>query len=756
MTVAAAPMVARRVVVRGIVQGVGFRPFVYRLAHVHGVAGWVLNGGQGVEIHVEGSGAGVDAFVESLHSNAPDAAHVTEVHVESARAAGHTEFAIRASSADLQPTAHVSPDLAVCAACLRELLQESDGRRADYPYINCTECGPRYSILLGLPYDRPRTTMAAWPMCVSCEREYHDPEDRRFHAQPTACWTCGPSYVLTGGAALEVRGGNAIAAAARLLGRGAIVAVKGIGGYHLACDAADSEALARLRERKFRKEKPFAVMARDLETARRLATLSAGAEALLTSPARPIVLAPALVTLPGVAPDTSEVGVMLPYTPLHHLIFAAGAPDVIVMTSGNRSSEPIACDDEDARRRLSGIADAFLVGERPIARRVEDSVVRDAPGGPVVLRRSRGYAPAAVAEIPSADPILAVGADLKNTVTLVVDRQAFGSPHLGDLDDHAAACAFDDTLRDMLAVYALTPGDVVVAHDRHPQYVSTGRAHALTGRRHVAVQHHVAHVASVLAERAAFDTRVVGIACDGTGYGDDGAIWGGELFVGSIAGGFVRAAHLREAALAGGDAAARDPVQASAGFLAALGELPPLAEPPFSYPARYARIVRLIERDVRTFRTTSMGRLFDAVAALLGFTRAVTFEGHAAMWLEHLSGGDDGTSELPMPFDGREIDFRPALAAILDGRRRGGDPRVLAAAFHRGLARGLADAAEAMCAAHGINVVVLSGGVFQNRRLLADLTRRLRAARLHVWINQRVPPNDGGISLGQAAIAAFT
>jgi hydrogenase maturation protein HypF len=573
MTVAATT-VARRAFVHGIVQGVGFRPFVHRLALAHGLAGWVLNAGHGVEVVVEGPEPAVQAFLRELPARAPEAARVTDLHVEDVPLAGLTAFAIRASHAGGRPTAHVSPDLAVCTACLDELLQARDTRRAGYPYINCTECGPRYSIVLGLPYDRHRTTMADWPMCAACAEEYHDPGDRRFHAQPTACWACGPSYTLIAADGPVGRGRDAIEAAARLLAQGAIVAVKGLGGYHLACDATDAAAVVRLRERKFRKEKPFALMARNLAAARRLVRCSPDAEALLQSTARPIVLAPALLSLDEVAPDTSELGVMLPYTPLHHLLFAAGAPDVLVMTSGNRSNEPIAFDDEDARVRLSGMADAFLVGERGIARRVEDSVVRDAPGGPVVLRRSRGYAPAAVARIPSARPILAVGADLKNTVTLVVDRQAFVSPHLGDLDDHAAATAFNEAISDLLGVYSLAPGDVVVAHDRHPQYVSTRRAEALGGGRRVAVQHHVAHVASVIAERAAWETRVVGVACDGTGYGDDGAIWGGELLVGSVAGGFVRAAHLREAMLVGGDAAARDPVQASAGFLAALDGLP--------------------------------------------------------------------------------------------------------------------------------------------------------------------------------------
>jgi hydrogenase maturation protein HypF len=745
---------ARRVRVGGIVQGVGFRPFVHRLAQVHGLLGWVLNAGYGVEIHVEGAEPALQAFVRELRTAAPDAARVVDVHVEAAPLEGVTSFSIRTSTPDRQPTTQVSPDLAVCAACLDDLWGR-DARRAGYPYINCTGCGPRYSIVRSLPYDRQQTTMAGWTMCEACEREYDDARNRRYHAQPTACWACGPSYALIPADSAARRGPEAIGGAARLLAQGAIVAIKGIGGYHLACDATDGGAVARLRERKFRKEKPFALMARDRGVARRLVDLTGGAEELLLSTARPIVLAPARMTLEHVAPDTFELGVMLPYTPLHHLLFAAGAPDVLVMTSGNRSSEPIAYDDDDARSRLSQIADAFLVGERPIARRVEDSVVREMPGGPMILRRSRGYAPAILARLPLTDPILAVGADLKNTATLVVHGQAFGSPHVGDLADHAAACAFDEAVRDLLDVYGLQYDDVRVAHDRHPQYVSTRHARRLGGRSLVPVQHHVAHVASVVAERAAWDTRVIGVACDGTGYGDDGAIWGGELFVGSVSTGLERAAHLREAILAGGDAAARDPVQASAGFLAAIGDVPAFDAPPFAYPPRYARIVRLLERDVRTFRTTSVGRLFDCVAALLGFTRTVTFEGQAAMWLEHLSSRDDGQGMLPMPFDGREIDFRPALAELVDRRRRGEEARTLAADFHRGLAAGLAAAARALAEAHGIEVVVLSGGVFQNRRLLEDLSRRLGESRLEVWTNHRVPPNDGGISLGQAAVAAF-
>jgi len=742
-------MPARLLRIRGVVQGVGFRPFVYRLAHEHNIAGWVRNDGEGVEIHAEGPPEALDAFVEGFAAP-PPAARIASCDVEAVAAEGCTGFEIRGSEAGERPTVRISPDLPVCPACLAELLDPAD-RRHGYPYINCTDCGPRYSIVLGLPYDRPRTTMRDWPLCPDCAREYHDPLDRRFHAQPVACPACGPGYFLEAHGERWV-GEESIARAARLLGEGAIVAVKGLGGYHLAAAAANAPAVAALRERKFRKEKPFAVMARDLAAARTLVELDSEAEALLTGPARPIVLAPARRELPGVAPGNRDLGVMLPYTPLHHLLFAAGAPEVLVMTSANRSSEPIAYRDAEAFERLAGLADAFLVGERPIARRVDDSVARSSVLGPVILRRARGYAPGAVARLPLATPLLAVGADLKNTVTLVVRGEAFVSQHIGDLQSYEAFAAFRETVRDLTAMYEVEEGELAVVHDLHPQYASTLFAQEIPAEVRIAVQHHRAHIASVLAERGAWEDRVLGVALDGTGYGEDGAIWGGELFAGSLMEGFKRVGHLRPAVLPGGDAAAEHPVQAAAGFLAGLDALPDLTAPPFGFPERYRQARELVAKNLRTFPTTSTGRLFDTVAALLGFTRKVTFEGQAAIWLEQLARSAPPSEPLSLPFANGELDTRPLLAAVVEERRRGRDEAGIARAFHRGLATGLCQAIVALAEEHGAAAVVLSGGVFQNELLLEDLTELL-GPRLPVWSNCEVPPNDGGISLGQAALA---
>jgi hydrogenase maturation protein HypF len=729
---------ARFLRVRGVVQGVGFRPFVYRLAREHGIAGWVRNGGDGVEIHAEGGEDELDAFVRGFDVP-PSASRITTFEIEGVPAAGYGGFEILDSAAGDPPTVRISPDLPVCPACLAELFDPAD-RRYGYPYINCTDCGPRYSIVLGLPYDRSRTTMRDWPMCADCAREYHDPLDRRFHAQPVACPVCGPGYAPE------------ISAAAELLRAGGIVAVKGIGGYHLAVDARDAAAVAALRERKVRKEKPFAVMVKDLAAARSLVDLSPEAEAWLTSAARPIVLAPRRVDLPGVAPENSDLGVLLPYTPVHYLLFAAGAPDLLVMTSANRSSEPLAYRDEEAFESLAGIADAFLVGERPIARRVDDSVVRAGRLGACVLRRARGLAPGAAARLPVSSPVLAVGADLKNAVTLVVGGEAFVSQHVGDLRHYEALRAFRETIQDLLAMYEVDPDELTVVHDLHPQYASTAHAQELPARRTVAVQHHRAHVASVLAERGAFDERVLGAAFDGTGYGDDGAIWGGELFVGSLRAGFQRVGHLRAALLPGGDAAAAHPVQAAAGFLAGLDDLPDLTAPPFRFPERYLRARELVAKGVRTFPTTSVGRLFDTVAALLGFTREISFEGQAALWLEQLARRSPPVPPFPLPFDANELDTRPLLAAVVEARVRGRDVSGIARAFHAGLAAGLHAAVAALGEEHGTGTVVLSGGVFQNELLLEDL--RPLSGRFTVWSNREVPANDGGISLGQAALAA--
>jgi hydrogenase maturation protein HypF len=749
---------ARRISVRGIVQGVGFRPFVFRLAERHGLAGWVLNGERGVEIHAEGSGDAIDAFLAELQAAPPPAARIATCDAVPAALEGHAGFAIRTSAREGAPTVRISPDLPVCDACLAELDDPAD-RRAGYPYINCTNCGPRFSIVLGLPYDRPLTTMKDWPLCADCAREYGDPRDRRFHAQPVACPACGPRFRLLGVDGRETaEGAAALAAAAAALAAGAIVAVKGIGGYHLACDARQPAAVAALRERKFRKERPFAVMARDLAEAGALVALDPESRALLVSGARPIVLAPARVELAEVAPGHRELGVMLPYAPLHHLLFAAGAPPALVMTSANRSSEPIAYRDDDALASLAGIADLFLAGERPIARRVDDSVARAGAFGPAILRRSRGYAPASVASFPAGPPILATGADLKNAVALVVGGQAFVSQHVGDLDHLAAREAFEETLRDLCRMWEVDPQDAIVAHDLHPDYHATRAALALPAARRVAVQHHRAHVASVLAERGAWEAPVVALAWDGTGYGDDGGIWGGEVFSGSLAGGLARRAHLAPVPLPGGDAAALYPPQCLAGFVAGLdpsaAEGPDAGAPALAMPTRYALALSLASAGERVHASTSIGRLFDALAAICGFTREITFEGQAAIGLEQLARGGRAAA-YPLPWSGEELDWRPLVAAALDDRRGGRDPAEIARAAHEALA----DAAAAVAAhgreAWGAEALVLSGGVFQNALLLELIRDRLgRKGSLPAWLNREVPPNDGGIALGQAALAA--
>jgi hydrogenase maturation protein HypF len=745
---------AYSITVQGVVQGVGFRPFVYRLARANHLTGWVLNAEEGVEIHLEGREQSLLAFVEDLRAQSPPAASVTELRVLPTETVGFAEFTIRSSKNELQPTVQISPDLPVCESCLQELFDPNDHRH-QYPYINCTNCGPRYSVIRSLPYDRPNTTMSRWPLDDDCSAEYNDPANRRFHAQPVACPACGPHYFFRSGDELVHGDAEAICQAVHHLQRGKILAVKGLGGYHLACDAKHAEAVAALRTRKYRKEKPFALMAKDIAVARTLVELLPDAEALMKSVARPIVLAPARVDLPGVAPDNDDLGVMLPYTPLHHLLFAAGAPAILVMTSANRSSEPIAYADEDALKQLEGIADAFLIGERPIARRVDDSIARAGVFGPTILRRARGYAPGAVATFPVEHPILALGADLKNTVTLVVSGQAFVSQHIGDLHHFEAFRSFQETIEDLLSMYEIRPDELLVVHDAHPQYVSTAHALGLPASKRLAIQHHRAHIASVIAEHGAWNRRVIGVSFDGTGYGDDGTIWGGEIFVGSVAEGFERIAHLRSAALPGGDAAASYPVQAAAGYITQLEDLPDLTRTPFSFPSRYRDAVQLVRKSLRTFSTTSMGRLFDAAAALLGFTRETTFEGQAAMWLERLARNASKIDTYPFPFVGGELDFRPLLEGVVYDRLRGRDPNEVARAFQRGIAVGLRDALVDLRARHGVDTVALSGGVFQNELLLSDLKDLLEGQSLQIWTNRAVPANDGGIGLGQAALAVF-
>jgi hydrogenase maturation protein HypF len=738
----------------GVVQGVGFRPFVYRLARTNGLTGWVLNEEDGVEIHLEGEEKTLRVFLEELKTQPPPAASIETLRVAPTEPAGCTEFLILTSQRQRKPTVRVSPDLPVCSDCLREVF-DSNNARFRYPYINCTNCGPRYTVIRSLPYDRCNTTMAKWPLDGYCAAEYGDPANRRFHAQPVACPNCGPHYYFQQGDEIVRGDSEVVRVAAERVRAGNILAIKSLGGYHLVCDARNAKSVAALRTRKYRKEKPFALMAADMEVVRSVVELTPEAEQLMKSVARPIVLAASKVELPEVAPDNDKLGVMLPYTPLHHLLFEAGAPEILVMTSANRSSEPIAYEDHQAIEELSGIADGFLIGERAIARRVDDSVVRAGVFGPAILRRARGYAPGAVAALPSERPILALGADLKNTITLVVEGQAFVSQHIGDLDHYQAFRAFQATVRDLLAMYEIQPDKLLIVHDAHPQYVSTLHALELEAAEKRAVQHHRAHIASVIAEHGAWDQPVIAVSFDGTGYGDDHSIWGGEIFAGSVRSGFERVAHLRSAVLPGGDAAASYPVQAAAGFLDQLDDLPNVMAQPFSFGVRYGGAVRLVRKNMRTFPTTSIGRLFDTAAALAGFTRETTFEGQAAMWLERLAGKSPETEGYPFTYSDGELDFRPLLRGVVEDRVRGRDVHEIARAFHCGIALGVCDAVTQLRSTYDTDTIVLSGGVFQNEMLLSDLKTLLERDSFVIWTNHAVPANDGGISLGQATLAAF-
>ncbi|HHN77430.1 MAG TPA: carbamoyltransferase HypF, partial [Phycisphaerales bacterium] len=646
------------------------------------------------------------------------------------------------------PTTRISPDLPLCDDCLREML-DPDDRRYRYAYINCTNCGPRYSIIRSLPYDRPRTTMADWPLCDACRAEYENPADRRYHAQPVACPRCGPDYFLRENGTESARGAAAIDRAAAMLGEGRILAVKGIGGYHLACDARNDSAVLALRERKYRKEKPFAVMVSSLESARSLAALTDAHIDLLTGPARPIVLAPARTPHPLIAPDTDEIGLMLPYAPLHELLFRSGAPDPIVLTSANRSSEPIAYRDDDAVERMEGIADGFLIGERPIQRRVDDSVASVRLGRPFVIRRSRGYAPGSVASLEADAPILAVGADLKNTIALATGGEVFMSQHIGDLGDLETDRAFHETIDDLLHMYAVDRRRLIIAHDMHPEYASTRAALALDAPETVAVQHHEAHIAAVLLEHGLLDEPVIGVALDGTGFGRDGTIWGGEIFRGSIRDGFERVSSLTPVLMPGGDAAARHPVQACAAYIP---DIDPaiLEREPFCFPRRFRQSQSMIASGTRTIQSTSAGRVFDAAAAVCGFTREITYEGQAAIWLEHLARSGDAKRgpglRVPMSTPGM-------IRSMVDARLHGAAAEDLAAWFHHALTRRIASLIGQARGQRPVSTVVLSGGVWQNR-LLPEILGSLLPPSCNIIFGNQIPCNDAGISAGQIALAA--
>jgi hydrogenase maturation protein HypF len=704
--------------ISGTVQGVGFRPYVFTLASELDLSGFVLNDSQGVLVEVEGRA--VDEFLARLRTDAPPLAAIAHVCAEPIPPTGEHGFAIRESPRGGVPEAAITPDAATCDDCLAELFDPAD-RRYRYPFVNCTNCGPRFTIVTGIPYDRPFTTMAGFEMCAECRAEYEDPRDRRFHAQPNACPACGPrAHLITAAGNAVPAAGDAISAAAGALLAGSIVAVKGIGGFHLACRADHEAAVSALRARKHREDRPFAVMVRDLQTARALVDLD-GEE--IASRARPIVLAPRRGALaPSVAPRSRDLGVMLPYSPLHHLLLAdAGVP--LVLTSGNVSDEPIAFTDADALERLAGIADLFLLHDRPIHTRTDDSVVR----GPHVVRRSRGYVPSSL-PLAGGRPLLAVGAELKSTFTLARGGRAWVGHHIGDLRNYETLRSFTAGIAHFERLFAVAPE--LFAHDLHPEYLSTQYALDRDGE-HVGVQHHHAHLAAVLAEHG--EPAALGAIFDGTGYGSDGTVWGGELLLGDLEG-FTRAAHLWPVRMPGGEAAIREPWRMACAWLAAAGlETPPEWEP----------IRRLAESGLASPVTTSMGRLFDAVAALCGIRTTVTYEGQAAIELEAAADRHE-RGAYPMP----ALDARPTIAAVHADLARGADVALVSARFHNGVAQ----ATAAACREIGAPAVVLSGGVFQNALLLARTLEALDGRR--VLTPRRLPFNDGGISFGQAAVAA--
>lgn len=745
----------RRWQVAGAVQGVGFRPFVYRLATDLGLAGFVENTPQGVTLEAEGPPERLEVFARRLRGEAPALARIDTLEAHDVAPEGRPGFAIRASASGGRRSALVLPDVATCADCRRELFDAAD-RRHRYPFVNCTQCGPRYSVILGLPYDRARTTMAGFALCARCRAEYEDPLDRRFHAEPTACPECGPRLELAdpGGAPLALRD-RALREGARALREGRIVALLGLGGFQLLVDARDGAAVRRLRERKQREAKPLALMAAHLAQARELCRVEAAEERLLESCEAPIVIlrrradGARLEVAEAVAPGHPHLGVMLPYTPLHLLVMAElGFP--VVATSGNRSDEPICTDPREALARIGGIADLFLFHDRPVARPVDDSVVRLVAGRPLLLRRARGYAPAPVATLPG-PPVLAVGAHLKNAVALSTGERVVLSPHVGDLDTAPAVAHFRHTIEALGRLLDVRPQ--LVACDAHPDYASTQQARA-TGLPAVTVQHHHAHALACLADNG-LEPPALALTWDGSGWGPDGTVWGGEALRVRPDGGYERVARLRPFPLPGGEAAVREPRRSALGLLFALegpGLLERDADPLWRLfrPREREVLGRMLQRGLNCPRTSSVGRLFDGLAALCGLYPVAGFEGQAAMALEGaLDPEAEAAAPYPLPLlqEGQpaELDWGPLLQAARVDLAGATPVPVVSARFHAALAAG----AVAMAARAGEGRVLLSGGCFQNRALTEGCLQVLRAAGFEAYWHRQVPPNDGGLALGQ-------
>ena len=744
----------RRLTVTGIVQGVGFRPFVYSLATDLALSGFVGNDTDGVFVEVEGSRETLDRFTSRLRSEAPPAARIATIESSDLAPSGDDSFRIVASRGATIGTALVSPDLRTCDDCLREV-RDPENRRFRYPFINCTNCGPRFTITESTPYDRPNTTMAPFAMCEPCRAEYEDPADRRFHAQPNACPDCGPRVWLE--TASTTHADDPIGRTRDLINAGSVVAIKGLGGFHLACDASSDEAVALLRERKARVEKPFALMVADVATARRIAELSDAEVRLLESRERPIVLATAragsgLSDL--VAPGTTSFGVMLPYTPLHSLLLEPG--EVWVMTSGNQAQEPIVTRNDEARTRLGDLADAFLMHDRDIHVPCDDSVTRVLNGIELPVRRSRGYTPYPVPLPFAVPPLLATGGELKATFCLASGHDGFMSQHIGDMENLETLDAFARAVEHFQDLFRIEPQ--LIAADLHPGYLSTRwAAREANGRPVIEVQHHHAHIASVMADNGLTEP-VIGFSFDGTGYGTDGTVWGGEILVADY-GTFNRVAHLAPVPLPGGDAAVLRPWRMALSHLWAAGipwvpDLPPVA---VTEPTERAVVRTQLERGLNSVDTSSMGRLFDAIASLSGVRHRVTYEAQAAIELE---GVVNDTATGSYSFGLRTgpgpilVDPGPVVEAVVGDVRAGADPGTIAARFHRGVAGMMVAVANRVRERHGLATVGLSGGVFQNVTIATAARSRLEEAGFTVATHRLVPPNDGGLALGQAVIAA--
>ncbi len=748
-----------RVQVKGTVQGVGFRPFVYSLAQRLDLLGWVRNTSDGVDIEVDGEAAALQQMLEALRLEAPPLAHIDSINVSDRRPNGFTSFEIRNSKAVQGAFQPISADLSICPDCLRELFDRGS-RYYRYPFVNCTHCGPRFTIIRDLPYDRPLTTMAGFEMCPDCSAEYTDPSNRRYHAQPVSCPNCGPHiWLAQDGKTIEGQE-KALAQVRQLVAGGEVVAVKGLGGFHLACDAGNPEAVAKLRQRKTRPDKPLALMMPDVEAVRRQCEVTEAELAELQSNRRPILLLRKRsnsTIAESVAPGQGYLGVMLPYTPLHYLLLerGAGIPEAWVMTSGNRSEEPILTDNAAAQEKLGGIAAAFLLHDRPIQARMDDSVMRMEPstGALSPIRRSRGYAPAPIRLPWSARPTLATGAELKNTFCLAREGYAFVGQYIGDLQNYETLEAYQAAIKHQEALFRIQPQ--AIAYDLHPDYLSTRYALERAEREGipgVAVQHHHAHIAACMAEHAlAADTRVIGFAFDGTGYGTDGAVWGGEVLAVGYRD-FQRVFHLQYVPLPGGDLAVKEPWRMAFSWLNQVGYDWEGAFCESEHAQAHEVLQRQLESGVNAPPTSSVGRLFDAVAALVGLRGQVSYEGQAAIELENcVSGGEQ--EAYAFEIGDRVFYAESVIRAILADLKAGVGTGRIAARFHNGLADVVLQLAENIRSSQGLDVVALSGGVWQNMTLLSAASARLEAAGFSVLTHHQVPANDGGISLGQAAVA---